>query len=161
MLNFSHQSRIWIYQANRPFSILESEKLHRILNEFTWQWTAHNQQLHAGFELRYNQFIILIVDENTAGASGCSIDKSVRMMQSVEREFGVELFNRFSMAYRNNAGEINTVNREQFESLLSAGEINGDTLVFNNLVQTYGELISQWEIPLGQSWHARVFSYSA
>lgn len=161
MQNFSAQSRTWIYQSNRSFTASELEQLQTILTDFTIRWTAHNQQLHAGYELRYDQFIVLIVDENNTGASGCSIDKSVRVIQTIEQEFGVELFNRFSMAYRNNSGEINTVSREEFEKLLAEEKINGETIVFNNLVQTYGELISQWEIPLAQSWHARVFSYTA
>ena len=70
-------------------------------------------------EIRYNRFIILIVDESHAGASGCSIDKSVHFMQQLEQEYGINLFDRFNLAYRNGE-EILSVPRAKFEELLAS-----------------------------------------
>ena len=96
----NQQSRVWIYQSNRVFSLSEVKDIEVILHAFTSDWTAHNQQLHAYFEIKYHQFIVLIVDETQAGASGCSIDKSVRLMKDLEQKFNINLFARFNIAYR-------------------------------------------------------------
>jgi hypothetical protein len=91
-----------------------------------------------------------------AGASGCSIDKSVRFMQDVEQEFGIELFDRFNTAYVE-AGAIKSAKREELEELLKSGKINGETVVFNNLVTNLQEFETKWQVPLKNSWHGRVF----
>ena len=55
----NEQSKIWIYQANKTFNNEQISQLRSILFDFTNGWTAHNQQLQAGFEIKYNRFIIL------------------------------------------------------------------------------------------------------
>jgi hypothetical protein len=156
-MNISEQSRVWIYQANR---VLDSEEVIRIqakLDNFTSQWLAHGNELLAKSEIRYNQFLILFVDEQQAGATGCSIDQSVKLMLSLEKEFSINLFDRFQLAYRNGEA-IKTCSREEFEQLIRSGQITGETIVFNNLVSTRKGLETNWEIPLKNSWHAQVFS---
>ncbi|MGV8877977.1 MAG: ABC transporter ATPase [Sphingobacteriaceae bacterium] len=156
-MEFSLQSRVWIYQSDKELSLEETALLQDHLDQFAARWTAHNNQLKANAEIRYNRFIVLIVDESQAGASGCSIDKSVSFIKQLEKQYGLNFFDRFNIAYRKN-GAIVSVNRDAFEQLLTEGEINAETPVFNNVVQTLGELQQSWEIPLRKSWHARVFS---
>lgn len=155
-MQFSQNSRVWIYQSNRQLNAAEANKLQQQLNNFTAGWTAHNHQLKARAELRYNRFIILVVDESQAGASGCSIDKSVNFMHQVAQEYGINLFDRFNLAYRSGE-EVLSVDRPAFEDLLKTGAINSNTIVFNNLVQNLAELETNWEVPFKNSWHPRLF----
>ncbi|MBW4888779.1 ABC transporter ATPase [Mucilaginibacter sp. HMF5004] len=155
-MNFSENSRIWIYQSNRELAAAEVAKLQSILNDFTIGWTAHNNQLKAKAEVRYNRFIVLVVDESQAGASGCSIDKSVNLMKALEPEFNINLFDRFNIAYRTETS-IKSVGRDEFEALIKKGEVTADTMVFNNLVQTLADLDTKWEVPFRDSWHKQVF----
>lgn len=74
-MEFSQHSRVWIYQSDRKLTDPEVGKIQQELDDFTIGWTAHNNQLKARAEIRYNRFLILIVDESQAGASGCSIDR--------------------------------------------------------------------------------------
>ncbi|MGN6639512.1 MAG: ABC transporter ATPase, partial [Mucilaginibacter sp.] len=97
-MQFSEHSRVWIYQSNRELTDNETSRLLDLLNKFAAEWTAHNHQLKAKAEIRYNRFIVLIVDESQAGASGCSIDKSVNFLKGLEQEFGISLFDRFNFA---------------------------------------------------------------
>lgn len=158
-MNISEHSRVWIYQANRLLNDSETEEIQQKLDSFTSQWLAHGNELLALGEIRYNQFIILSVDEQQAGATGCSIDQSVKLMLQLEKDFNINLFDRFQLAYRD--GEIiKTCNREEFERLLKSGQINGNTIVFNNLVSTRAALETNWEIPMRDSWHANIFSLS-
>src|SRR5215217_4161490 len=97
---FSPQSKIWIYQSNRAFTPIEVNEIQQKLDEFTGQWTAHGHKLKAKAEIRYNFFIVLIVDQDSANATGCSIDSSVRVIKEIEQAYNVDLFNRFNMAYK-------------------------------------------------------------
>ncbi|MBC7744635.1 MAG: ABC transporter ATPase [Flavobacterium sp.] len=155
-MNISENSRVWIYQSDRILQPIEVTQIQDKLNSFTSQWLAHGHELVAAAEIRYNQFIVLSVDEEKVGATGCSIDKSVKLMKDLELEFSINLFDRFSLAYRD--GEVvQTVNRDEFEKLLKAEVITSETIVFNNLVSTRKELNNSWEVPLKNTWHAQVF----
>ncbi len=156
-MEFNPLSKVWIYQSNRAFTAEELSFLHQKLVVFTDSWTAHNQQLKAGYEIRYNRFIILIVDETQAGVSGCSIDKSIHLMKEIEQELNINLFDRFQIAWKD-GDEIKAEAKNSFEKLISEGFINNDTIVFNNLINSFDMLNTSWEVPLKDSWHARVFA---
>ena len=155
-MEFSDNSRVWVYQAERKLSTDETSEMKTLLDGFTINWTAHNNQLKAKAEISYNRFIILTVDESQAGASGCSIDKSVNFIKQLEQHFNITLLDRFNLAYK--AGnEVLSAPRAKFEELLKTGAIDIDTIVFNNMVQTAGELKNKWEVPFKDSWHAQLF----
>ena len=155
-MQFSENSRVWIYQSDKELTAEQTQKLQEELNTFTQSWTAHNHQLNAGAMVKYNRFIILAVDESQAGATGCSIDKSVHMMKQVEQQFQINLFDRFNLAYRTDLG-IASAPRAEFEELIKTGVIDENTIVFNNMVQTLAELQTKWEVPLKDSWHMQLF----
>ncbi len=155
-MHFYDNSRVWVYQSDRELNETEIQKIQQQLNVFTAEWTAHNQQLKAKAEIRYGRFIILIVDESEAGASGCSIDKSVRFMKALEQQYRINLFDRFIIAYRED-NKIKVADRNNFEQLIQTGKINSHTIVFNNLVQTLAELQTRWEVPFKNSWHMQLF----
>jgi hypothetical protein len=155
-MRFSENSRVWIYQSNRELTDQQAEQLQQQLNQFAHNWTAHSNQLLAGAQVKYNRFIILVVDESQAGASGCSIDSSVRFLKDLEVQYGIDLFDRFNMAYRN-GNEVLSAPRARFEELIREGKITGNTIVFNNLVKDLNELQTKWEVPLKDSWHQQMF----
>jgi len=155
-MKFSPQSRVWIYQSDRKLTDQEVQRIQPELDRFTTNWTAHNNQLQAKGEIRYNRFFILIVDESQAGASGCSIDKSVHFMQQVQQHLGINLFDRFNLAYREGE-EVLSLPRHDFEAKLKDGSINKQTIVYNNLVQNLTELETKWEVPFKDSWHIQLF----
>ena len=157
-MNFSPQSKIWIYQSNREFTIAEVSEIQEKLDTFTAQWKAHGHQLAAKAEIIYNFFIVFTVDETAAGATGCSIDASVRIIKEIEQTYKLDLFNRFNMAYKQD-GKVVVLNKEDFETLISIKKITPDTIVFNNLVQNLGEFENKWEVPFEKSWHNTIFAH--
>lgn len=154
---FSPQSKVWIYQSSRKFTDQETEEIQTILNDFVKQWAAHGHQLKAKAEIFYNYFIVLTVDQDSANATGCSIDSSVRAIKEIENKFGVDLFNRFNMAYKID-DEVHVVSKEDFETLISIKKIGLDTVVFNNLVQNLAEFEQKWEVKIKDSWHKNIFA---
>lgn len=157
-MSFSPQSKVWVYQSNRAFTETEANAIQQKLNDFTAQWKAHGHQLAAKATVLYNFFIVITVDEASAGATGCSIDASVRVIKEIEQEYGVDLFNRFNMAYKID-DKIIVTNKEDFETLVSIKKVTPETIVFNNMVQTLEEFQTKWEIPFEQSWHSKVFAH--
>ncbi|HMI02354.1 MAG TPA: hypothetical protein VK541_07735 [Pedobacter sp.] len=157
-MNFSPQSRVWVYQSDRAFSNAEVKTIQQQLDEFSAQWKAHGQQLNAKAQVLYNFFIVFIVDEASAGVTGCSIDSSVRIIKEIEQAYQVDLFNRFNIAYKLDDRVI-VVNKEDFETLVNIKAIGPKTIVFNNMIQSLQEFETKWEVPFEQSWHNTIFAH--
>ena len=153
-VNLPLSTRVWIYQSTRPFSDQEIPQLKTDLQQFAKGWISHNRQLRAYADVVYNQFLILMVDESMADASGCSIDKSVHFMQQLGQAYDTDLFDRMTFAWKD-GNLVRTASSSEFAELYKKGEISDKTLVFDNLVKTKGELEEKWLKPLNESWHRR------
>jgi hypothetical protein len=149
-------SRVWIYQASRSFTGEELADLHHDLERFLTQWTAHGNQLKAGFEIPYNRFIVIGLDQSLAAASGCSIDASVHFIQSVEGKYGIELLDKMNVSYKQ-GDYVAYKSLKDFKQMAKDRAISKNTIVFNNLVVNKEEYLQHWEVPASQSWHARLF----
>lgn len=157
-MKFSPQSRVWVYQSNRILTDAEVKSIQQELDNFCENWLAHGNELKAKASILYNVFIILTVDESGYGATGCSIDSSVKIIKKIEADYNLDLLNRFNMAYKID-DKIIIVNKEDFESLISIKKVDENTIVFNNMVQTLEEFETKWEVPFKESWHAQIFGH--
>jgi len=157
-MSFSPQSKVWIYQSNRAFTPDEVNAIQLKLNDFASQWKAHGHQLKAKAEVIHQFFLVFIVDEASAGVTGCSIDASVRVIKEIEQEYQVDLFDRFNIAYQVE-GQVVVNTKEDFETLVNIKSVGPKTIVYNNLVQNLQEFETKWEIPFEQSWHSKVFAH--
>jgi len=151
------QARVWIYQASRPLAEEEIMPLLPRLAAFAEEWTSHGRQLSASGQLLHRQFLVIGLDEQVAGASGCSIDASVRFVQELEQHLGVQLLEKSRMAFLTN-GELRLLTRRELREAIAAGQVQADTLYFNNTLTTKGQLDEQWPAPAGQTWLASYFA---
>jgi hypothetical protein len=149
--NFHTDSRVWIYQCNRLFSLNEALEIEELLKEFTLQWKSHGTPVKGEAHLFFGQFIVLIADETATGVSGCSTDSSVRLIKDIEQRFGVDMFDRTTLAFVVK-DKVELLPMNQLQYAFENGFLNGDTLYFNNLVQTKEELESKWLVPVKDSW---------
>jgi hypothetical protein len=154
VFRLADHARVWIYQSNRPFSEREQIVLTSQINGFVQDWAAHGRDLLASGGVLLDQFIVLAVDERQAGASGCSIDKSVNFMKELAAQFDVSLFDRLTFTYVSN-DSVKTASSSDFKRLFTEGVIDSNTLVFDNLVNNVADLRTQWLKPLALSWHKR------
>lgn len=150
----SATARVWIYQAHTPFRAEDIAAVNAHLQEFARQWVSHNNQLLAEGTLLHDRFVVLAVDESQAGASGCSIDSSVKFIKQLGAQYDRDLFNRMRFSYEKD-GEVHTVSRDEFGALYASGAIHDDTIVFDTLVDTVEKLHAGFRKPLKDSWHAR------
>ena len=151
---FSHDSRVWVYQSNRLFTIDEAFKIEEMLHDFTSKWLSHGVPVKGAAYLFFGQFIILMADERATGVSGCSTDSSVRLIKVIEQHFGVNMFERTTLAFVVK-DKIQLLPLSQLQYAFENGFINPDTLYFNNMVQTKVELEANWIIPIKESWLSR------
>ena len=151
------RARVWIYQANRPLAEAEIVALLPRLAAFTAQWASHGQPLMAAAQVLHRQFLVIGLDEAVAGASGCSIDASVRFVQELEQTLGVGLLDKSRMAFLDN-GELRLLTRPELRAAIAAGQVGPGTLYFNNTLTTKGELDAHWPAPAAQTWLAGFFA---
>ncbi|MCT4623046.1 MAG: ABC transporter ATPase [Schleiferiaceae bacterium] len=152
----SENSKIWIYQSGRKLTDDEVVKISEQLHTYTQTWQAHGADLRASYRVMYNHFVVLAVDEDANSATGCSIDDSVRAMQSIQKVVDVDLFDRLSITYKDHDGRVKLVSKKVFVEMLQTGELSKNTIVFNNMVTQLGEFEKNWEIPAHESWHSRL-----
>ena len=145
-------ARVWIYQSNQTFNENQISFLTKDLESFLSQWTAPNHELEASFEIPYNRFIVLAVNEKKIKASGCSIDASARYIKKIENKMGVILLDKMNVILKNNNSLVYK-SLESFKKMYKGKQINKETIVFNNLVKTVEEYKNIWEIELKNSWH--------
>ena len=92
-------TRVWIYQSNKPFDDAALPQLKEYVDRFAQNWVSHNRQLRAHGDVLHNRFIVLMVDESQADASGCSIDKSIHFLKQIENAYSVDLFDRMTFTW--------------------------------------------------------------
>ncbi len=149
-------SRIWIYQSNRKLSDDEVAEITESLQLFLQDWSAHGQGLEASFEMKYNRFIILSVNQDVQAATGCSIDASVKFIQDLEQKYSIDLLDKMNVTYKQ--GEFIThKSLIDFKKMAKERAVTANTIVFNNLVNTIEEWQDFWEVPASESWHNRFF----
>ena len=151
---FAEDSRVWIYQSSRMFSLGEALQIEEMLEAFVMNWKSHGTPVKGYANLFFGRFIILMADENATGVSGCSTDSSVRLIKELEQVFKVTMFDRLSLAFVIKES-IELLPMPQLNYALEKSFITGDTLYFNNLVQTKKELIENWIVPIRNSWLAK------
>jgi len=120
-------SKIWIYQSNREFSEKEVAEIKINLENFIGAWKRHGDDLKASYQIKYNQFIVIAVDENYNEVSGCSIDASVNLIKQFEQKFAIDLTNKLNISFKDNHN-INVVSMADFQNYAKQQKITSDTV---------------------------------
>ena len=152
--NMPLDARLWVYQSNRELSTEEVNSIQKSGKQFIDGWEAHGASLKASFDLLYNRFVIIAVDEKQTAASGCSVDASVRFLKQLEVDYNLNLFDRFQVAYFDE-DLIKVCKLNDFRVLLKQNIVNENTLVFNNMVTNKSDFDKSWKVPVKLSWHNR------
>ncbi len=154
--NLPDESKIWIYQSNRKFSDEEILEIEDDLKAFLEGWNAHGTSLEASFQICYSRFIIIAVNQEVQPATGCSIDSSVEFIQRLEKKYNVDLLDKMNVTFKL-GDHIAHKPLAEFKKMAKEKAVSGNTIVFNNLVNTVGEWSEYWEVPANESWHSRFF----
>lgn len=149
-------ARVWVFGSDRPVSDDGATQLLAATDEFLARWAAHGTPLHASRDWRENRFLTIAVDQRQAGASGCSIDGLFRTLQGLERAIGASMLGGGRVYYRDRAGAVQSVDRDEIEALGAQGLIGRETTVFDPTVTTLGDWRQRFETTVAESWHAQL-----
>jgi hypothetical protein len=153
-------ARVWVYQANRTLTATEEEWLAESLARFCDLWTAHGKSLRAAYKVAYHRFVVLAVDEQAHGASGCSIDASVHALAGMQQALGIDFFTRTQLAFWVD-GQVVFQPLQQIGALIRAGVVTADMLYFNTIPADLGEWRRAWPQRVEHSWMKRHLSVGA
>jgi hypothetical protein len=149
--NFSKNTRVWIYQSSRLFTLSEALQLEEDLKQFGENWLSHGASVNASCFLFFGYFIILMADEAEITVSGCSTDSSVRFVKNIEQSYNVSLFDRTNLAFIVK-DKIELLPLSQVNYAIQNGYISDSTLFFDNAIQDISAFKNKWIVPVADSW---------
>ncbi|MBL8011605.1 MAG: hypothetical protein JNJ64_13455 [Flavobacteriales bacterium] len=154
VMDMPAHARAWVYKAARDLGQAEQRLIRERGAVFTASWAAHGAPLDACVDVLHDRFVVVAVDEAQAQASGCSIDKSVGFIKQLEQDLNLMLTDRMVVVVERE-GRVQGVRLQELPSLLAEGLIGLDTIVFDDLVATVGDLRERFRVRLADSWMRR------
>ena len=152
----SDAARIWIYQASRPLP-QEASVLLQKAQDFVAQWTAHGRPLQGSATLRYDQFLVLAVEESLQNATGCAVDASTQLVRDLEQAFQITLLERTCIAFRQEQKNM-LVPLAQLAAQIQQGIVAKEMLMFDNTITKKGDLADKWLVPARATWLGKYFA---
>ena len=146
-------ARVWVYGADRELGADGQNKLLDTVDSFLDDWAAHGTPLSSSRDWREGRFLTIAVDQEQAGASGCSIDGLFRNLKSLEGVLGAKLVPSGLVYYRGRDGHVRAVTRDEFSEAAARGEIDKDTEVFDLSVTSLAEWKGRFKSRAADSWH--------
>ena len=147
----SDDARIWVYQANRKFTQGEQAALLPKTREFLQTWEAHGRSLYCSVTLRYDQFIILAVEDKVQNPTGCAVDASVQFIRTLEQACEVTLLDRTHIAFKDDT-RIFLIQLDKLPHAVKHGTILRDMLTFDNTITKKRELTHKWLVRVQDTW---------
>lgn len=148
-------ARVWVYKTPRDLGKAEQKLVRERGAVFAAGWAAHGEPLDACVDVLHDRFVVIAVDEQQAEASGCSIDKSIGFIKDLEHDLNLMLTDRMFVVYEEEEGRLRSVRLQELPTLVKEGSITPDTIVFDDLVSTIGDLNARFRAPLQATWMER------
>ena len=131
----------------------QAAELKGIMDDFVGGWKAHGAQLAAAYRIIANQFLIIAVDESQQQATGCSIDKSVHLLQEFGENHDLDFFNRMLVHVMEN-GTFTSYSTAELKAGIAEGKIGPNTQIMNTTAATLKES-GMGTLDLADSWAAK------
>lgn len=144
------QIRLWIYRSIPKLTLEQEDHILQVSADFINQWAAHGAKLNARFEILHHHFLVFFVNEDSAQASGCSIDASVSLIREIESKYKLGLLDRMQVAFLEN-DQVVMRHFSDLKDLYANGIISGSSSVFNLLLEEGSSFEDQWLIPFSES----------
>ena len=141
----TNDSRIWIFPAAQKLTTDQENYILNHISEHLQNWEAHKVPLTAGVKVIENHFIVVALDDNEAGASGCSIDTLQNKILKIEKDLSISLMNRLNVFCRIE-DKVTCI-----PSFKLAESTNKNTLFYDLTIQKKSEL-SNWLKPIKEGW---------
>lgn len=145
-------ARVWVYQSKELLTQKLKEEIIAIGTDFLNAWESHGSSIPSSIDIFHDQFVLITADDCGDGLCGRAKDAQVRLMQQLELQLGIVLTDRMLTAYKE-GNKVISLNFNEFKTLAKGKKIDGETIVFNNLIESKEDFILNWETPAKNSWH--------
>lgn len=147
-------SKIWIFPSNRKFYEQEISELKESIEAFLNNWANENQLFNCAYELKYDRFIVISVDDTNLNLSLQTHDALSLFIQGLEKKFEITLLDKINVCYKQ--GEfVQYKDIVEFKKMMKDKGVSSKTIVFDNMITTKEELETNWEINIMDSWLGR------
>jgi hypothetical protein len=143
LIDLNPNSKLWLYASDRKLSQTEIEWLNENLKKFAKDWSSHGSSLEASASVINPYFIAFAVDLSKENASGCSIDKSVKLVKELGQELNIDFFNRLKVWIENDSDEIISINYSKLNEHI-------DKIMYNPMIEKVGDLATKFRIPVNK-----------
>lgn len=149
--------RLWVFPLSRTLSADEVAACTAVVDDFLNRWAAHGTPLRSGRTFVEERFLLVGVDVDAEAPSGCSIDALVNQLRGLGQEIGASFIDHAPVWYRD-GGSVKSVSRPGFQALVTAGEVDLSTQVFDPSLTRIGAYREgALEVSPEDSWHGRAF----
>ncbi|GAB4412640.1 MAG: hypothetical protein OHK0039_18780 [Bacteroidia bacterium] len=148
------QRYTWFFSLPTPLDAAQAATLQQDFDRFAAQWKSHGTPVEGMIGIRYGQFIVARAQPDSERPSGCSIDSLRRGIEQILQRHGLAWAEAAIVFYRDAGGAVQHADFRQIPTLVAAGTLTGDTIVFDHTLGQSDDL-SQWELPLKQTWLKR------
>jgi hypothetical protein len=159
-------ARLWVHVADRDLTAEEQQALKGALSEFLEGWSAHGAALSAAGDVLYNRVLVVGLDEQQAGATGCGIDKLVGFVRAHGAAIALDWFDRHQVLWRpeedaGNDQAWRATRTADFWAQRKAGLVTPESEVVDPLAATVGVALSELGFlvkKFDESWHADMWN---
>lgn len=144
--DFPDDSRIWLYQTDRPLDDEEIKFVNNKMSAFIKDWAAHGNQLWGNATVLNPYFIVVVVNDKLTPPSGCSIDASVHKLKEIGQLLDVDFFTRMKITLEKEGGP-QQIEFDELKSIVTDKNI----LVYDPLLSNLGQLRQEWPTKIENS----------
>jgi len=147
-------SKLWVFPSSRKFYEQEISGLKENIEAFLNSWTNEDQLFNCAYELKYDRFIIISVDNSEINLSLKTHDALSVFIQELEKKYEVILLDKINVCYKQ--GEfVQYKDIVEFKKMMKEKGVSSKTIGFDNIITTKEELENNWEINIMDSWLGR------
>ena len=143
---FPDDSRIWLYQTNRPLDEEEVKLVNNKMSTFIKDWAAHGNQLWGNATVLNPYFVVVAVNDKLTPPSGCSIDASVHKLKEIGQLLNVDFFTRMKITLEKE-GKPHQIGFDELKTVANDKSV----LVYDPLVSNLGQLRREWPTKIENS----------
>ena len=146
--------KLWVFPSSRKFYPQEIEGLKQRIEEFLGNWTNEGQSLDCSYQLKYDRFLIISVDNSEINLSLRAHDTLTAFILELEKFYDIVLLDKINVCYKQ--GEfVQYKDLKEFKKMMKSKGVSKKTVVFDNMITTKAELENDWEINIMDSWLGR------
>lgn len=156
------RARLWVHVADRGLTAEEQEALAAHLAAFLSEWSAHGAALAAAGRMLYDRVLVVGLDEEQAGATGCSIDKLVSFLRAHGASNRIDWFDRHQVLWRQPGENAwNATRTPEFWALRKAEVVHAGSEVVDPLAACLEDAGAAGQMLVkrfDESWHADMWN---